>query len=88
MANTPSEHPTHACTHPNRHEFYNWRSLTAARVERDAMANNPHYARLYVSEIYRGTLGGWAWTVCWQCGPGADQNASGAEAIASRSLRV
>jgi len=32
------------------------------------MAGNPHYARLYVSEVHRGTLGGWAWTVCWQCG--------------------
>ena len=32
------------------------------------MANNPHYARLFVSEVHRGQLGGWAWTVCWQCG--------------------
>ena len=31
------------------------------------MASNPHYARLYVSEVYAGTLGGWAWAVCWTC---------------------
>jgi len=49
------------------HAARNWRSYAAARVERDTMASNPHYARLYVSEVHRGTLGGWAWTVCWQC---------------------
>lgn len=62
------DRPAHACAHPNRHEFYNWRSYRAAVVDRDTMANNPHYARLYVSEVHRGLLGGWAWTVCWQCG--------------------
>ena len=62
------QRPAHACAHPNRHEFYNWRSYSAAVAERDTMAGNPHYARLYVSEVHRGTLGGWAWTVCWQCG--------------------
>ena len=61
------ERPTRVCEHPNRHEFYNWRSYPAALADRDAMAKNPHYARLYVSEVHRGTLGGWAWTVCWQC---------------------
>ena len=62
------DRPAHLCGHPNRHEFYNWRSYLAAVLERDTMAANPHYARLYVSEVHRGTLGGWAWTVCWQCG--------------------
>ena len=66
---TLPEGPTHVCLHPNRHEFYNWRSYAAAVWERDAMARNPHYARLYVSEVHRGQLGGWAWTVCWQCRP-------------------
>jgi hypothetical protein len=61
------DRPSHVCAHPNRHEFYNWRSERAAVAARDAMANNPHYARLYVSEVHRGVLGGWAWTVCWQC---------------------
>ena len=65
---TIPDRPAHVCAHPNRHEFYSWRSYEAAMVDRDAMANNPHYARLYVSEVHRGTLGGWAWTVCWQCG--------------------
>lgn len=59
--------PRHLCDHPNRHEFYCWRSWEAAVAERDAMARNPHYARLHVSEVYRGSLGGWAWTVCWNC---------------------
>jgi hypothetical protein len=31
------------------------------------MARNPHYARLFVSEVYAGSLGGWAWAVCWTC---------------------
>ncbi len=65
---TLPERPAHVCDHPNRHEFYNWRSYRAAVVERNAMAGNPHYARLFVSEVHRGKLGGWAWTVCWQCG--------------------
>jgi len=59
--------PKHVCNHPNRHEFYCWRSPDAAQYERDLMASNPHYARLYVSEVYAGTLGGWAWAVCWTC---------------------
>jgi hypothetical protein len=62
--------PAQNCSHANREEFYNWRSYRAAVHERDTMARNPHYARLYVSEVYRGVLGGWAWTVCWRCGPG------------------
>ncbi|HTO11324.1 MAG TPA: hypothetical protein VMQ51_07110 [Candidatus Binatia bacterium] len=67
-ARTLPDRPRYVCTHPNRHEFYNWRSYRAAVAERNAMANNPHYASLFVSEVHRGTLGGWAWTVCWQCG--------------------
>jgi hypothetical protein len=35
--------------------------------QRDEMANNPHFAPLYVSEVYKGRIGGWAWTVCWNC---------------------
>ncbi len=62
-----STRPRHLCEHPNRHEFYCWRSQDDARYERDLMARNPHYARLYVSEIYAGKLGGWAWAVCWTC---------------------
>ena len=66
-ATSVPERPAHVCEHPNRHEFYNWRSYRAACLDRDAMATNPHYARLFVSEVHRGKLGGWAWTVCWQC---------------------
>lgn len=72
---SPREHapvargPARVCNHPNRHEFYCWRSREAAVAERDVMARNPHHARLYVSEVYRGSLGGWAWTVCWNCAP-------------------
>ena len=40
---------------------------TTPCYERGLMARNPHYARLYVSEIYAGKLGGWAWAVCWTC---------------------
>ena len=59
--------PQRVCEHPNRHEFYCWRSAEAAQYERDLMAGNPHYTRLYVSEVYAGALGGWAWAVCWSC---------------------
>jgi hypothetical protein len=59
--------PRHLCEHPNRHEFYCWRGQDDAHYERDLMAGNPHYARLYVSEVYAGKLGGWAWAVCWTC---------------------
>lgn len=59
--------PRHVCAHPNRHEFYCWTSEADAVGQRDLMARNPHYARLYVSEVYAGTLGGWAWAVCWTC---------------------
>jgi hypothetical protein len=58
--------PKHVCGHPNRHEFYCFRSYDAAVYERGLMARNPHYARLYISEVYLGALG-WAWTVCWNC---------------------
>ena len=57
----------HVCDHPNRHEFYCWSSREDAAYQRGLMARNPHYARLYVSEVYAGTLGGWAWAVCWTC---------------------
>ncbi|MET0485257.1 MAG: hypothetical protein ABW216_06150 [Candidatus Rokuibacteriota bacterium] len=59
--------PARVCTHPNRHEFYCFRSYDAAVYQRDEMANNPHFAPLYVSEVYKGKIGGWAWTVCWNC---------------------
>jgi hypothetical protein len=59
--------PRHVCDHPNRHEFYSFRTFDAAVQERDTMARNPHYARLFVSEVYAGSLGGWAWAVCWTC---------------------
>ena len=62
-----AKRPRHLCEHPNRHEFYCWRSQDDAHYERDLMAGNPHYARLYVSEVYAGKLGGWAWAVCWTC---------------------
>ena len=65
--------PKHVCDHSNRHEFYCWTSKDDAIYQRDAMARNPHYARLYVSEIYAGTLGGWAWAVCWSCPRPTDQ---------------
>jgi hypothetical protein len=59
--------PKHVCAHPNRHEFYCWTSQEDAVYQRGLMARNPHYARLYVSEVYAGELGGWAWAVCWTC---------------------
>jgi hypothetical protein len=66
-------HPRHACGHPNRHEFYCWTSKDDAVQQRELMARNPHYARLYVSEVYAGSLGGWAWAVCWSCSPLVDE---------------
>jgi hypothetical protein len=65
--------PKHVCEHPNRHEFYCWTSQEDAIFQRAAMARNPHYARLFVSEVYAGTLGGWAWAVCWNCPRPADE---------------
>jgi hypothetical protein len=59
--------PKHVCAHPNRHEFYCWSSQEDAVYQRGLMARNPHYERLYVSEVYAGSLGGWAWAVCWSC---------------------
>jgi hypothetical protein len=59
--------PRHVCDHVNRHEFYCFTTYDAALLERGMMARNPHYARLYVSEVYAGSLGGWAWAVCWTC---------------------
>ena len=47
--------------------FYCFRSYDAAIYQRDTMASNPHFAPLYVSEVYKGRTGGWAWTVCWNC---------------------
>jgi hypothetical protein len=59
--------PKHVCAHPNRHEFYCWSSKDDAVYQRGLMARNPHYERLYISEVYAGSLGGWAWAVCWSC---------------------